>query len=195
MESSLIDVRRWMTRYIMSLFLVAGFLGNLFNLYIFTRKDFLKNSCCRYLFAASNINLFAVSWEITPALYNLENVDPSTYLFVYCKLRLYTIHTLLMIGRTLIVLTCVDRFSLCSGSLQLRIFRQPKMAIRCLIFTCLIWSILTIHNPVHQNFLVVRHGMTGAYVLIYGLYSTMATGLVPPVLMILFSLLAVRYRR
>jgi hypothetical protein len=37
--------------------------------------------------------------------------------------------------------------------------------------------------------------MTGAYVLIYGLYSTLAAGLFPPVLMTVFSVLAVRYRR
>ena len=195
MEPSLIDVRRWMTRYIMSVFLVAGFLGNLFNIYVFTRKDFLKNSCCLYLFAASVLNLFTVSWGIAPSLYNLDNVDPSTYSFVYCKLRLYTTHTLLMIGRTLIVLACVDRFALCSGFLRLRVFRQPKTAIRCIIGTCLIWPILTVHIPIMQNFLGNRCAMTGAYILIYGLYSSMAAGLCPPVLMTVFSLLAIRYRR
>ena len=179
----------------MSLFLVCGFLGNLCNLYIFTRKDFLKNSCCLYLFAASILNLLTVSWGIAPSLYNLDNVDPSTYSFVYCKLRLYTIHTLLMIGRTLIVLACIDRFALCSGSPRLRVFSQPKVAIPCIIITLAVWPVLTVHIPILQNFSGGRCTMTGAYILIYGLYATMAAGLCPPVLMGVFSVLAIRHRR
>jgi hypothetical protein len=90
MDISLVDVRRWMTRYIMSVFLVLGIVGNSINIYVFTRKAFLKNTCCLYLFAASILNLLTISWGIVPSLYNLDHIDPSTYLFLYCKLRLYT---------------------------------------------------------------------------------------------------------
>jgi hypothetical protein len=37
--------------------------------------------------------------------------------------------------------------------------------------------------------------MSGVYVLIYGLYSTMVSGTLPPVLMTIFSILTIRHRR
>lgn len=194
MSVSLVDVRTFMTRYIMSVFLGLGVTGNLINIYMFTRKGLLRNSCCIYLLAASTIHVFTVSWGIYPSIYTLDNVDPSTYSFAYCKLRLYTIHTLLMIGRTFIVLACFDRYALCSGSPRLRLFCVPKIAFRIVIGTVLIWPILTIHIPILQNFNGKTCGMTGAYVLIYSLYSTLAAGILPPLLMTIFSILTIRHR-
>ena len=195
MDPSLVDVRRWMTRYLMSLILVLGLLGNMTNVWVFTRKDFLNNSCCLYLFATSILNLFIISWGIIPSIYNLDHVDPSTYSFTYCKLRLYTAHTLLMIGRSLIVLACIDRYALCSASRRLRSLTQPKIATRSIIATLLIWPLLTLHIPVLQKFTGTRCTMSGAYVLVYSVYATMAAGLCPPVLMSIFSALTIRHRR
>jgi hypothetical protein len=178
----------------MSIFLGLGVLGNLINIYVFTRKNFIRNSCCMYLLAASAANLINVIWGIGPALYTLTNVDPSTYSFMYCKLRLYTIHTTLMIGRTLIVLACVDRYALCSESVRLRSLREPKITIRVIIATILVWPLLTIHIAILENFNGTSCFMSGAYVLIYGLYSTMAAGILPPLLMTIFSVLTIRHR-
>ena len=191
----LVDVRRWMTRYVLSGFLGLGIMGNIINILVFNRKDFLSNSCSLYLLVASFVNLFTICWGIAPSVYNLDNVDPSTYSYIYCKLRLYTIHTPLMIGRTLIVLACFDRYILCSGSLHLRSLSRPKIAIRCIIVTMFIWPILTVHIPIQQNFLGNRCAMTGVYVLIHGIYATFAAGLCPPILMTIFSILTIRHRR
>ncbi|CAF0760789.1 unnamed protein product [Adineta steineri] len=97
MSVSLTDVSNWMTQYIMSIFLVVGILGNVINIYMFTRKESFRNSCSLYLLAASILNILSIIWGICPSLYTLYNTDPSTYSFIYCKLRLYTLHTLLMI--------------------------------------------------------------------------------------------------
>jgi hypothetical protein len=195
MSPSLVNIRSFMVEYIMSIFLVLGVLGNLINIYMFTRNSFLRNSCSLYLLAASIINVFTVSWGIFQPLYNLENIDPSTNSFIYCKLRLYTIHTLLMIGRSLIVFACIDRYALCSQSVRLRSFCQRKIAIRVIIANILIWPCLTIHIPILQTFNGKTCSMTGSYVLIYGLYSTMAAGILPPLLMTIFSILTIRHRR
>lgn len=195
MSASLVNIRAWMTRYPMSVFLGLGCLGNIINVYMFSRKDFRRNSCSLYLLAASFANIVSVVWGIAPALYTLDNTDPSTYSYAYCKLRLYTIHTSLMIGRSFIVLACIDRYALCSQSIRLRAFCQPKIAIRVIIINYLLWPILTIHIPLLQNFSNNRCFMSGAYVLIYGLYSTLAAGTVPPALMAIFSLLTIRHRR
>jgi hypothetical protein len=195
MSASLVDVRTWMTRYGMSVIWAVGVLGNIINIYMFTRKGFLRNSCCVYLLAASTVNIFTISWGIFPSIYILTNVDPSTYSFVYCKLRLYTLHTLLMIGRSLTVWACFDRYAVCSGSVRLRVFCDPKMALKIVIGTLLIWPILTIHIPILQIFTGTSCITTGAYVLIYGLYSTIFAGILPPLLMTIFSILTIYHRR
>jgi len=194
MSVNLVNVRLWMTEYIMSIFLALGILGNLINIYVFTRKNFIRNSCCMYLLAASSVNLINVSWGIGPSLYTLNNVDPSTYSFMYCKLRLYTIHTTLMIGRSFIIFACADRYALCSESVRLRSLRQPKITIRVIIATILVWPILTMHVAILQNFNGTSCFTSGAYTLIYGIYSTLAAGILPPLLMTIFSVLTIRHR-
>ena len=195
MIASLLDIRAWMTRYLMSMFLVLGLLGNMINIYMFTRKDFRRNSCSLYLLATSCANIISVVWGISPALHTLDNPDPSTYSYLYCKLRLYTIHTSLMIGRSFIILACFDRYALCSQSIRFRAICQAKMAIRIILATILLWPILTLHIILLQNFSNNQCSRSGSYALIYGIYSTLAAGIVPPVLMTTFSVLTIRHRR
>ena len=93
-----------------------------------------------------------------------------------------------MIDRSLIVFGCADRYALCSQSARLRSFCEPKIAIRVIIANIFIWPLLTIHIPILQNFNGSKCFMSGSYVLIYGLYSTMAAGTLPPLLMTIFSI-------
>ncbi len=195
MSSSLVDVQAWMTEYVMSIFLVIGVLGNIINIYMFTIKNFLRNTCCMYLLATSIINVLSLIWGILAALYTVDHIDPSTYSFIYCKLRLYTIHTLLMIGRSLMVFACIDRYALCSRSARFRSFCEPKIAIRIIIAHLFIWPLITIHIPILQNLNGKSCGMSGSYIIIYGLYVTICSGTLPPVLMIIFSVLAIQHRR
>jgi hypothetical protein len=195
MSPSLVDVQAWMTEYLMSTFLVLGVLGNIINIHMFTLKNFFRNSCCMYLLAASIINVFSISWGILPSLYVLDNTDPSTYSVTYCKLRPYTIHTLLMIGRSLIVFACADRYAMCARSVRLRSFCEPKSAIRIIIAHIFVWPLLTIHIAILQNYIGNKCFTSGPYILIYGVYVTIVAGTVPPVLMIIFSVLTIRYRR
>ena len=148
-------LRDWMTRYVMSIFLVLGVLGNLINVYMFTRKDSLRSSCSFYLVAASAVNTLCVAWGIIPSLYILDRTDPSTYSFVYCKLRLYTIHTILMIGRSLIVCACIDRYALCSQSTRLRSFCAPKVAVRIIIGHFCVWPLITVYITFIQEFVAI----------------------------------------
>ncbi|UJR29052.1 hypothetical protein I4U23_010267 [Adineta vaga] len=178
----------------MSTFLAFGVFGNLINVYMFTRKDSLRNSCSLYLLAASVINILSIIWGICPSLYTLNNIDPATYSFIYCKLRLYTIHTLLMIGRSLMVFACFDRYALCSRSIRLRSFCVPKLAIRLIIAHIFIWPLLTLHIVFLQNFIQNRCYMPGLNDVIYAFYSVIVAGILPPLLMSIFSLLTMRYR-
>lgn len=195
MSANLVGVRLWLTRYIMSIFVAFGLLGNIINICVFIRQGFRRNSCSLYLLAASTFNIFIIIWGNFQPLYTLNNTDISTYSYIYCKLRLYTIHTLLMIGRSLIVFACIDLYARCSQSIRLRSYCEPKIAYRVIIGNILIWPLLTIHIPLLQQFGTNRCYTTEPYSLIYGIYSTFAAGIVPPTLMTIFSLLMVRNRR
>jgi hypothetical protein len=193
MPLSLPELSILMTRYGMSLFLVLGLLGNMFNILMFTRKEALRNPCSLYLLALSVINIFIVSWGMTPALYNLDHVGLSTYSYTYCKLRLYTIHTIIMMSRTLIVLACADRFALCSSSARIRSFSDRKVAIRLIILVPIVWPILTLHVPLGQVFNQNRCYMNNPYSLIYSLYAFMAAIIWQPVLFHLLSCVLLVY--
>lgn len=93
MSSSLLNVRRWMTRYLMSGYVNFGVLGNIINIFIFTRKNSLQNSCALYLLALSIANIFNSCFVVIPAIYVLDHVDLATYSSIYCRLRLYFVHT------------------------------------------------------------------------------------------------------
>ncbi|CAF1423718.1 unnamed protein product [Adineta ricciae] len=195
MSPSLADVRVSMTRYGMSTFLVLGVIGNLINVLMFARRESLRNSCSLYLLTASIINILSILWGIIPSLYILDHTDPSTYSVVYCKLRLYTIHTILMIGRSLMVVACFDRYALCSHSNRLRLFCQTKIAIRVSLAHLIIWPLVTIHIPFLQQYIQNRCYMPGINDIIYASYSTVVAGILPPVLMSIFSILTMRHRR
>ena len=195
MGPSLVEVREWITRYIMSIFLVLGLLGNAINIFIFTRKNPLRNSCSLYLLSISTMNLIILSWGIIPQLYTLNNADPSTYSFIYCKLRLYILHTLLMMGRSLTILACIDRYALCSNSVLIRSFSQSKVAIRLIIGVLLVWPVLDIHLPISMSYTEGGCLMVAPYSLIWAIYSVIVPGLLTPTLMGSFSVSAMLHRR
>ena len=137
MSSSLVNVRIWMTRYLMSGYVSFGLLGNIINIFIFTRKNSLQNSCALYLLALSIVNIFNLCFVVIPAIYALDHVDLTTYSSIYCRIRLYFVHTAIMVARTLLVVACIDRYALCSNNIRIRSFSKPKTAIRIIFLTIL----------------------------------------------------------
>lgn len=195
MTAFLDTVRLWMTRYAMSTMLAFGLIGNVINIFMFTRKEPLRNSCIMYLVAAFTLNLLITSWGIIPTLYNLDNVNPATYSYMFCKLRHYIVHTVLMIGRSLTVLACIDRFALCTNSVRIHFFNEPKIAIRLIIGVFLIWPLLNIHLTLSYNFTGSACVMIQSYTVFWAIYSIIVPGLLMPVLMGLFGILAITHRR
>ncbi|CAF4431160.1 unnamed protein product [Rotaria socialis] len=184
-----------MTRYGMSSLLAFGFVGNIINIFIFTRKEPLRNSCSLYILAACILNLFNLGWGIIPALYNLDRTDPSTYVFIYCKVHHYIIHAPLMMSRSLTVIACMDRYALCSNSNRIRSFSDPKVAIRVIVGIILLWPIATVFLPISY---VYRQGscrMDPSFSLSWAIYSVIVPGLLTPGLMIVFGGLAISNRR
>jgi hypothetical protein len=176
----------------MSTYLVLGNIGNLVNIAIFCQKEHRKNSCSLSLLTASFVNIFIINYGIIPTLYSLDYLDPELYSVVFCKLRLYFLHSALMISRSLVVLACIDRFALSSSSPRVRSFCQPKVTLPVIFCIFIAWPLIALHIPILLTIQSGRCGTFGIYSLIYSSYSFLVAGLLPPALMVFFGFKAMR---
>ncbi len=193
--SSLAIVQEYFTRYGMSTYLILGNFGNLFNIIIFCQRSHRNNSCSLYLLTASIMNIFIINFGVIPTIYSLNHRDPESYSIIYCKLRLYLLHSTLMISRSMIVLACIDRFAVSSTSNRLHLFGQPKIAICLIIFISFFWPIIASHILVFLTIKSEQCSAYGKYSFIYSIYSCIVAGFLPPILMIIFGFLTVRNLR
>ncbi|CAF0893774.1 unnamed protein product [Rotaria sordida] len=196
MSASLYDVRVWMTRYIMGSYLILGVIGNLINIFMFTRrKSRLYNSCSLYLLAISISHILNASWGIIPSIYNLNHVDPSTYSYIYCKLRSYSQHSIVMIGRTLMVVACIDRYAICSNYQRFRLLNKLQVAFRIIIGIIIAWPCINIYLLFVMIFTGKNCVMLSSFTFIWAIYTVVVPGILTPLLMTIFGLLAIRNRR
>jgi hypothetical protein len=192
---SLQIVQEYLTCYGMSTYLILGNFGNLFNIIIFCQRSHRNNSCSLYLLVASIMNIFIINFGVLPTIYSLYYIDPENYSIIYCKLRLYLLHSTLMISRSMIVLACIDRFAVSSVSPRFHVFGQPKVAICLIILISFIWPIIASHILVLLTIQSGHCSAFGKYGLIYSIYSFIVAGFLPPTLMITFGVLTIRNLR
>lgn len=190
--SSLEMLQENLTRYGMTTYLILGNFGNLFNIIIFCQRSHRNNSCSLYLLVASIMNIFIINFGVIPTLYSLNHINPETYSIIFCKLRLYLLHTTLMISRSMMALACIDRYVVSSTAAKhIPLFDQRKIAIFLIILTCSIWPVITSHILVLLTIESGHCNAYGIYSLIYSIYSFIVAGFLPPALMITFGFLAI----
>jgi hypothetical protein len=181
-----------LTRYILPLCLILGIFGNICNICIFIQKQLRSNSCSIYFIAASVVNLLIIIFGIIPTISASFITDPSLYLTWACKLKLYGLHSLLMMSRIYVVMACIDRYTFCSSNARLRQFSRRQIALKILPIVVIIWLLVPIHMLIFVEVQIpyIRCGTSGTYSLVYSIYSFICSSL-PLTLMIIFSMLAV----
>lgn len=184
----LIDIQQNMT-WSMMIFLILGTIGNICNCFIFLQKTLQSNPCSHYLLVSSIANIIALTFSLPTGLYATTQTNPNTYSLIYCKLRLYIYHTLLMISRYLIIFACIDRVCISSRKVSIRNFSQIRLARILSIITIIIWFIATIHIPIMNTIQSGYCIMPGIYNLIFSIYAVIFAGIIPPILMSIFSLI------
>lgn len=190
-QGALTTTQLVLTRYILPICLILGIFGNIFNICIFIQKNLRQNSCSIYFIAASSVNILIIIFGVIPTISASYRTDPSLYLSWACKLKLYGLHSLLMMSRIYIVMACINQYVFCSSSVRLRQFSRPQIAFKLLPTVPIIWLIVPIHMLVFVDVQIsyVRCGTSGTYSFIYSIYSFICSS-IPLILMILFSLLA-----
>ena len=89
------------------------------------------------------------------------------------------------------IAACIDRWALCSHSLTIRAFARPHIAVRVILILIVVWTIIPLHLAIFFNNSTGRCiAMPDDYAFSYAIYSLIVIGILPLVLMILFSFLA-----
>jgi hypothetical protein len=177
-----------LTRYILLVCFILGIFGNICNICIFIQKKLRVNSCSIYFIAASFINFLIIIFGITPTISASYIADPTLYFPWACKLKLYGLHSLLMMSRSYILLACIDQYTFCSPNAGLRRFSRRQIALKLVCAVPFIWLIVPIHMLIFVDIQKPsdRCGTSGVYSIIYSIYSFVCA-LLPLILMVIFS--------
>ncbi|CAF1538958.1 unnamed protein product [Adineta ricciae] len=128
-----------------SIVLIAGIIGSIANLYVFSRKRFRQSPCSCYILVASVFDFFNISFSVTTRLLaDGFDIDPFANNSVGCRVRTYLAFVFSFTTVGCRCLTMIDRYFCTSRSVQIRNLSTKKLA-RCLLFVnCLTWMLIGI---------------------------------------------------
>jgi hypothetical protein len=187
-------IQQQMIRYGMTVYLALGLMGNIFNCIMFTRCSFRHAPSSVYFLSLSIFAIVYLVWSVFPQIYALDHTDPQTQSLVYCKIRLYGSLVLGQCLRYTIVFACIDRFVVTRTNVRIRSLNSVQVAIKLIFIIFVVWLVACIHMPFFMEIRGGVCGMFGSYKLIYAIYQISLAGILPPVLMIVFSILTIRSR-
>ncbi len=190
--STLTAIQFRMSTIVMPILLVFGSGGNILNAVIFLQKTFRTNSCSMYMIAGSLLHTVALCWAMSTTLYSLDHRDPLTYSEPYCKIRQYLIAAILTMARCCIGMACVDRFAVSSRNVKIRAFGRPRVALYVIAIIIVIWLIVSVHLIIVNTIQNGRCVMPGLYPYFYAAYAILVAAIIPPSMMIIFSILAAK---
>ncbi|CAF1284978.1 unnamed protein product [Adineta steineri] len=182
-----------LTRYGMSTYTILGNIGNLLNMIIFYQFKHRKNPCSIYLLSMTICNLICLNTGTIPIILSLDFPDIRTqYLFI-CKIQFYIRHTTNQMMRTYKVLACIDRFALSSTHITIRSFSQYNISIRLIIITGIFWLIIGLFFSFIRSIKISLCSIhNDSYFLIYTIYYMISAGILPPILILIFSILLMK---
>jgi hypothetical protein len=181
-----------MSTIAMPILLVFGSGGNILNAMIFLQKPFRSNSCSMYMIAAYLLHTLVLCWAMSTTLFSLGHRDPLTYSEPYCKIRQYIISAIFTMARCCVGMACVDRFAISSPNANIRAFGRPRIARYVILIIIIIWLILPVHLIIFNTIQTGRCLMPGLYPYFFAAYVIIVVTIIPPSMMITFSILAVK---
>ncbi|UJR20334.1 hypothetical protein I4U23_023465 [Adineta vaga] len=190
--TNLVSVQQDMIRYGMTIYYGLGIVGNFFNCIMFTRPTYRHTPSSIYFLFLSIFAVIYLTWAMIPLFHSLNNIDPQIQFLFYCKIRLYFGHILGQCIRFVVVFACIDRYIVTQTNVHIRSLSSVSMALKNVFFAFLVLCIIAIHMPILMDIRNGICGMFGLYKLIYAIYQISLVGILPPTLMIVFSILTMR---
>jgi hypothetical protein len=124
-------------------------------------------------------------------LYAVNNVDPTTSILAFCKLRIYISQFGAMVYRWCLVAASVDRYALSSTNARFRQLATVKTARRTVVVIVAVWLVLPVHTLIFYNLNAGTCGIvfSSAMALYHSIYTTIAGTILPVAFMLTFALL------
>lgn len=176
-----------------------GIVNCIFNLIIFTRKKLRKNPCSICLIAFNASSFLLLGFSFLPAMLEIGyNIEPGSYNLVYCRIRFYLGFVFTCFPPSYLILASIDRTLITSSQVRTRQWSNQKFIVQCIIGITLFWTLFHIHALFYTN--IIQFGLNdflcyfnpGLYTVLTSYYSLIVNGLIPPVLLSIFSLLTIR---
>ena len=191
MSASLLPlVQVQLTRFGLPTLLVLGTIGNGFIIILFSKHR--KNACSMYLLSGAVMNAVFLTFNILLILYTSYYGDPTLLSLDFCRSRFYLSHVWGQMARYFIVLACIDRFILTCIHSRFRGLCRPSVAWCLMAIITIIWYLFGIHIPIMTKIENGRCGQFGTYYIVYTVYFSTVTSLVPPAMMAIFGTMAYR---
>ncbi len=185
-------IQQQMIRYGMTLYLALGIVGNICNCIVFSHPLYRRTASSIYFLSLSIFAIIYLIWSVSPFMYMLNYTDFQTQSVLYCKMRLYISVSLGECLRYFVVLACADRFFVTRTNIRIRSLHSISVAIKFVFIISAVCFSITMHLPIFMNIRNNICGRVGLYKFIYSVYQITIVGILPPVLMSIFSILTIR---
>jgi hypothetical protein len=195
--SSFIGATTQFNRYSPMPVFILGFIGNIFNIIIFTRRSLFKNSCTVYLLLGTCMNMNVLFFGLLiRSLMNGFNIDVIGNSLVLCRLRYMILHPSYTLSSWFLVLASIDRFCITSQNVRLRKFSSLSIARRTSVVASCVCLVMYIHVLGLFEIEQLKSGpycyaKVGFYRVFYDFLFSTSFSFLPPILMILIGLASV----
>ncbi|CAF1034917.1 unnamed protein product [Adineta steineri] len=115
-------------RYVPIPLLFFGVIGNILNMFVFTRPTFRNNICVIYFLASTVADSFSLGIGLLTRLLTGFNVDPTQFSSGFCKMRFFITYYSAYSGAWFISLACIERYLCSSENVNKRQFVTTKRA-------------------------------------------------------------------
>jgi hypothetical protein len=182
---------------------VIGVTGNSFNLLVFLRRRFRRNSCSIYFIAYSINNIISLTvglllWSLTFGFH----FDMENQVLSYCKIRRYFTHVNFLLSSCLLTMASINRYARVRQA-QMTKHRQRYISL-CkrrttyivLSLTIVFCLIANVHIPI---FFEIHHdecyARPGLYRYLFDIFFLVFYALLPPISMIAINIATVVHIR
>ncbi|CAF4593347.1 unnamed protein product [Rotaria sp. Silwood1] len=184
-----------LNRYIPITFLILGSIGHILNILVFTRPIIRTNSCSIYFVSGSIVNFISLYVGLITPFLGTYDLDPTQIFDILCKIRFYLRYTTITLSTWFILLACIDRLFSTSNNVNMRLWSSLRLTKRIVILATIICFIC----PYTQVFYCYTTNQNSSCTwqnatckLINDLILLILNSGLPPILMILTSILTIR---
>jgi hypothetical protein len=185
------------TFYVNYIVFVAGLIGNILNILVFTKlKLFRGNRCAFYLIVESIANIALLSAIVIPQIFQMiYGADPSNLSLIWCKIRTTIGEPWRLLVSSSVCFEAFDQFLSTNHRFVLRQLSTLGLARRLICISCCLWILQTIPYIIFYEIvppfgcIIVSSGLTHYYSYFY---YPILNGSLPILIPSVFGLLAYR---